>query len=147
MTVFDTTTGPRFRVRHLGEKWPDVDFLVELVDAGTEKPFFLVQVKATNRGYTIRDKRLKVAVEANKVRGLAAYPAPTYIVGIDVDPKAERGYIVSANGEHLTRVSSLSTRMPINATNRQLLWDEVRGFWSGFSKAGLASRFIDADWR
>lgn len=147
MTAFDTPAGPRFRVRHLGEKWPDADFLVELLDAGLEKPFFFVQVKTTWRGYSKKDHRLLVTAKAEKVRALAAYPAPTYIVGIDADPEVEAGYLVSANGEHLTGLSSMSTEKPINLSNRQLLWDEVREFWSGSDKSRLTSKFADTDWR
>ncbi len=121
------------------------DFIVELCNAGSSTPFFFVQVKATRLGYTRRENRLKVQVSQARIRGLVSYPAPTYLVGIDdVD---EKGYLVSVNGENLTSLSSLSTAFPINAPNRQQLWNEVKAYWTASPLPKLASSFHDVNWR
>lgn len=145
ISKFHSDQGPIFRPQFLGDKWPTVDFLVELLGAGTTTPYFFVQVKATREGYTSRENRLKVQVTERKVRELASYSAPTYIVGID--EVRERGYFVSANGENLASLSSLSTSFPINKNNRKALWREVNNFWNIYANANLASRFADTDWR
>ena len=63
-------------------------------------------------------------VKKESVLGITSYPAPTYIVGID--EVQEVGYLVSANGENLTSLSSLSTNFPINKQNREISLYEFR---------------------
>ena len=145
MTEFHSTRGPIFRPQFLGDKWPVADYIVELERAGSQIPYFFVQVRTTREGYTTRERRLKVRVSQEQVVALAAYPAPTYIVGID--EREEVGYLVSANGERRGRMSSLSTRFPINRRNRRLLWNEVRAFWRKRRSPRLASAFRDPAWR
>lgn len=128
--------------------WPGVDFIVELIGAGSVTPFFFVQVRTTRQGYTGQGKRLRVGVSAGAVRVLAGYPAPTYLAGID--EVQEMGYIVSANGERLSALGSLSTAFPMNAADhvaRRTLWEEVRAFWSAPASPKLVSAFVDSDWR
>jgi hypothetical protein len=137
--------GRLFRLQFLGDKWPLVDYIVELEDAGTIRPFFFVQVKTTTEGYTRREQRLKVKISSEQIRGLAAYPAPTYIVGIDEEN--ETGYIVSANGENTNALSSLNTSFPLNQTNREYLWNEVKVYWETHQRPSLASGFVDSNWR
>ncbi len=134
-----------FRPYFLGEKWPVVDFIVELLGAGPVIPYFFVQVKTTRAGYTQKEKRLKVSVAGEDIRLLASYPAPTYVVGIDEINRS--GFLVSANGENLRSLSSLSTQFAINAAHRRLLWEEVRDYWASLADTGLTSRFADPNWR
>jgi hypothetical protein len=84
-------------------------------------------------------------VRRQRVRQLVSYPAPTYIVG--VDEREEKAYIVSANGENLTAMSSMSTRFPMNKRNRSALWTEVNEFWVARPKVAVESRFADPEWR
>jgi len=145
MTEFHSKAGPIFKPQFLGDKWQYVDFIVELVGSRDIIPYFFVQVKTTRQGYTQKLKRLKVKVPQEGVRGLALYPAPTYIVGIDEIER--KGYVVSTNRENLTSLSSLSTEFPINHLNREVLWEEVNSFWSRYSTIPLVSQFHDANWR
>ncbi len=145
MTEFHSKAGSIFKPQFLGDKWQYVDFIVELVGTGDIVPYFFVQVKTTRQGYTKKLRRLKVKVPQEHICGLASYPAPTYIVGID-EPE-EKGYIVSANGEYLSSLSSLSTEFLINKPNREVLWEEVNNFWSRYNTNHLVSQFYDSDWR
>ena len=143
ITKFHSDDGPIFKPQFLGDKWQYVDFIVELVGAVSCVPYFFVQVKTTRQGCT-KNNRLNVKVEKKSVIGIASYPAPTYIVGID--EIKEVGYLVSANGENLTSLSNLSTKFPINEKNRQLLWDEVNDFWKPYiqnKQKILSSKFTD----
>ena len=140
LTRFWGRPAPLFDVRFLGEKFEYADYLVRLVDAGPPWPIFFVQIKATLAGYTGDQNRLKVAVAADEVRGLASFPTPTYIVGIDVP--GERGYIISANNRAPKRLASLSTKFSIDdPATLQLLWDEVRAFWSLYAMHSFRSGF------
>jgi hypothetical protein len=145
ITKFHLDTSPIFKPQFLGDKWQYVDFIVELVGAGSYIPYFFVQVKTTRQGYTKKENRLKVKVKEESVIGIASYPAPTYIVGID--DIQEVGYLVSANGENSKSLSSLSTNFPINKQNREILWHEVNNFWSQYSRKNLVSQFSDQQWR
>jgi len=67
LTRFCDRRLPYFRPHFLGEKFATLDYLIELVDAGSVTPFFFVQVKTTTQGYTrsrLGRRRLKVQVPA-----------------------------------------------------------------------------------
>src|SRR5258708_24753697 len=84
ITAFCGRPRPSFRPYFLGEKAETIDFLVELIDAGDRTPFFFVQVRTTQKGYTRKaPRRLKVGMSASEVELFALKPAPTYLVGID----------------------------------------------------------------
>ena len=101
--------------------------MVELVGAGEITPFFFIQVKTTREGYTKRDGRLKVKVSPEAMSRLRAYPAPTYVVG--VDEMQEKGYITSANAGSPDVLASLPTTFELNCANLERLWHEVREYW------------------
>jgi len=108
ISKFNNHVQPLFIPQFLGDKYPSIDFMVELVNyTGKMIPYFLVQVKTTRRGYT-SNNRLKLQVHKDDILRLSLFPAPTYLVGID-DLK-EIGYVVSANGEYLKTVSNISTQ-------------------------------------
>ncbi|MFO5476742.1 MAG: hypothetical protein ACLBM2_23110 [Dolichospermum sp.] len=62
MTEFHSDAGPIFKPQFLGDKWQYVDFIVELIGAGSYIPYFFVQVKTTRQGYTKKDTRWNVKV-------------------------------------------------------------------------------------
>lgn len=98
---------PLFNPCFLGEKYPSVDYLVELNTSTAQIiPYFFAQVKTTRAGYTKRDHRLKVKIAERDTMRLAALPAPTYVIG--VDEVTEATYIVSANERYAKGLSSLS---------------------------------------
>jgi len=132
---------PLFRPHFFGDKWPDLDFFVRLEGGGPQTSFFLVQVRSTRRG-TTRDGRLRVAFKREAVIRLASFAVPVYFIGVDAIE--ERAYIV-ALADRTTGFSSITTAFPLDAVNRQALWEEVRDFWirqDTFSK----SVFFDPTW-
>jgi hypothetical protein len=116
-----------FKPCFLGDKWENVDFIVELRGISNKKYYFFVQVKTTRSGYTKKENKLKVIIPKEDVIGLAQISAPTYIIGID--DKEEKAYIVSANGELNTAINHLPTNYPLNTHNLQKLWQEVKDYW------------------
>ena len=131
--------------RFLGDKKQTIDFQVELFHKESFIPFFFVQVKSTSAGYTLKENRLKVQVTTTDMKRLAAYPAPTYIVGID-EP-GEQGYIVSANGEWNAGFSTLCTEHPLIPDTLTLLWDEVVAYWTASPSPTFQSILCDPKWR
>jgi hypothetical protein len=139
MTRFYDRSLPLFRPQFLGAKFATVDYMVELMDAGDTTPFFFVQVKTTTQGYTRKEHRLKVQVLAEDLRRLIAYPAPTYIVG--VDERQETGYFVAACDPMPNRLASLATTFPLTLATLEALWQEVHDFWHQRDMRFRGSRF------
>ena len=119
---------PYFRPRLLGEKARTLDFLVELVCPGDRAPFFFAQVKTTRKGYTKKDRRLKVEMSGVDVRRACLVPAPTYLFGID--ERLETAYIVPIVAGMVGDISSIPTIYPLDCKNLARLHDEVEQFWS-----------------
>ena len=141
MTRFYGRRLPFFRPHFLGVKFMTLDFFVELVDAGAVTPFFFVQVKTTTQGYTKKDRRLKVQVSAEEVHRLIAYPAPTYVVGID--ERQEVGYLQAVLETQPQRIASLSTVFPLHRFTLEALWQEVRDYWYQRDMRFTRSYFVD----
>jgi hypothetical protein len=135
---------PFFRPYFLGEKAQTLDYLVELVDAGEHTRFFFVQVKATQQGYTRRQRRLKVGMSAGDVRRFSLVPVPTYLVGID-EPQ-EIAYIMAILGGMTGPIASVPTDFPLDCTNLQRLSQEVEQFWTGRDMARRHSVFSVKGW-
>jgi hypothetical protein len=87
---------------------------------------------------------LKVAITSGQLQRLSAYPAPTYVIGID--ERSERGYIVSAHGEWTTGFSSMCTTHPLTSDVLAALHAEVERYWQ-HGATGFRSVFIDDRWR
>lgn len=129
MTDWHGRKRPFFRPHFLGEKFATLDYLVELVGVRQAPAYFFVQVKSTRRGCTrTSPPRLKVSVSRQDIRRMAAYPGPTYVVGID-EPNAS-GYIVAVHGTMTRRLATLPARYPLTADTLKQLWDEVNQYWN-----------------
>ena len=73
-----------FSAYFLGEKAPIEDIFLEINDSAT--PYScLVQIKSTEKGYTKKDKNLKVTVSKKKFEQLLNRPLPTYVAGVDLN--------------------------------------------------------------
>lgn len=139
ISALHTPQASLFTPQFLGDKWPVVDYIVRL-EGLPGVPYFFVQVKSTQRGYTASGC-LQARVTADEMKALVACPAPTYIAG--VDPLSDSCFIVSANGEKAATMNSLSTAYPLDRSNRELLWEEVADYWSQRAPHGFVSRFAD----
>ena len=130
---------PYFDVHPLGEKCPTFDYLVELVNAGESVPYFLAQVKSTQRGFTKNSQRLLVQVDAQDVRRMVQCPFPTYLIGID-EPD-DRAYVVSVHGNMNGSIASMPSRYPLTPRNLRRLWEEVTAHWKKLDAAAKVSAF------
>lgn len=128
---------PYFRPRFLGDKYPTFDFIVEVVD--NPAYFFFAQVKATTKGYTKEENRLIVQLDQADVDRMVACPAPTYLIGIDVN-QIGVGYLLSVN-EPRTHIASLTTKFKIDCSVLLSLRDEVSEYWSSRDMVLKGSRF------
>ncbi len=140
ITKFCGRSTPFFRPYFLGEKAQTLDFLVELVAAGDQTRFFFAQVKTTQKGYTRKERRLKVGMNGSDGRCFSLVPAPTYLVGID-EPQ-EIAYLAPILEGMKDTISSLPTTFPLDCANLARLHDEVEQFWSVRDMAWRSSVFV-----
>lgn len=140
ITKFDDHDSPRFRPVFLGDKHPDMDFLVCLNGNDKLSPFFFAQIKATRQGYRPGDGRLKIRRFSRKdLRSIARYPAPTYLFGID--EREECGFILTVSNEEAFPRHGFPTEYPLNAEIHSRLWKEVNQYWN--RRRTFRSRFTD----
>lgn len=125
---------PLFRASHLGEKYPVVDFIVDILDPNENSlGFFFVQVKATNAAKP-KAKNLPLQIELTKYNRLAQIPAPTFIVGVDID--AEEVYLVCAPKPAKKSISSICKKYDLKDDGiRVALYKEVKDYWKKHSPA------------
>jgi hypothetical protein len=129
-----------FDVHPLGEKCPTFDYLVEVVNAGDSVPYFLAQVKTTQKGFTKKERRLLVQVDAEDIRRMVRCPFPTYLIGVD-EPN-DRAYIVSVHGNMNGPIASMPSRYPLTPRNLLRLWEEVTAHWKKLDAAEKMSAFV-----
>ncbi len=123
---------PLFRASHLGEKYPVVDFIVDILDDDENSlGFFFVQVKATSAAKP-KAKTLSLQIELPKYNRLAQIPAPTFLVGVDID--AEKVYLVSAAKPEKKAFSSICKKFDLKDDDvRVALYKEVKKYWKKHS--------------
>lgn len=135
---------PLFVPYFLGEKAETLDFLVELIGAGPSTPFFFIQVKTTQKGYTrsaSAERRLRVQMSVDELRRLADRPVPTYVVGIE--EREEAGYLLCISAAPESGFSCFPTSFPMNGPSLQLLWEEVKEYWERHAPPPLVSKFVE----
>lgn len=131
-------------MQHLGDKWPSVDFICELVDPWRGiRPFFFVQVKTTSGAKKRPDKRLPIALSKKGAERLHEYRVPVYLAGVNL--KTERVYLVAATGA-VASLSSMSTSSVVDASLIVSLRDDVRKFWEKIPPISGWSRMTEEKW-
>lgn len=136
-----------FQPCFLGGKWKTFDFMVELIGAEKETPFFFVQVKTTQGEFTKTRNhphpRLPVRLSKEEVLRMAAFPAPTYVIGVYARKVPERAFIISVHGSMSSSISSITTAYELNRETLRKLWEEVRDFWGRRTMSRETSFFLN----
>ena len=119
---------PLFRSFHLGGKYPVIDFIVDILDTDENSlGHFFVQVKSTNTANS-KSKTLPLQIEIEKYNRLANIPAPTFLVGVDID--AEKAYLVCAPKPKRKAFSSICKKYDLKDDGiRVALYKEVKNYW------------------
>ncbi|MBI4902576.1 MAG: hypothetical protein HY820_03010 [Acidobacteria bacterium] len=128
MTDYADFPSPLFSPTHLGEKWPAVDYCVELTTLPGKRPFFFVQAKAT--AATAPHNSLRISSTREDVARLLEIPAPTYILGVHEPSK--RVFIRSVHdGVAVKAITQIPATHELTSSNLKMLHDEVVRFWKG----------------
>ncbi len=140
LTDYSAFTKPLFQPGFLGDKWPAIDFYVELTAVRGRRPYFFVQIKATQSELSNRSTNLSVSTKKSDIRRLLRIPGPTYIIGVHEPSK--RVFIRSV---HTGVPEKAITRIPVayelSSANLRTLHNEVRDFWSSTSHKPTTSQF------
>ena len=115
----------------LGEKYPTIDFHVDLLDPTAEKAHCYVQVKATEQGFEGEGpaRKLKVRVPKADVIKLRRFPAPTYVVGIDVTKELGEAYVMAIDRNVAGAINGLPAKHRLDCRALRKLWQEVDTYW------------------
>lgn len=132
---------PLFRAAPLGDKYPTVDFIVDVLGPkDVSRGFFFVQVKGT--AAVGAAARLPVEVSAERFNRLVRLPAPTYLIGVDV--VAYRCYLVAAHRTRRAKVASITRQYPLDDDQVRLnLYREVLSYWAGHRRRPHPTGFAD----
>lgn len=118
---------PLFDPTFLGDKYPTVDFLVDILDGGKSVGFFFIQVKATETT-TPAATAVAATIKDEKYDMLVGIPVPTFLVG--VDSVNERSFIIAATPS-TSKPSSIPMTHDLGlAVVRSRLHKEMVDFWA-----------------
>ena len=140
LTQYAAFTRPLFNPGFLGDKWPAIDFFVELQDVPNATPYFFAQVKATSVPMTPRASSLHISSTKADISRLLQIPGPTYVFG--VREPTQRVFVKSV---HAGSAPKAITRIPLvnelTPENLRRLYDEVRRHWESVGRKPLTSSF------
>lgn len=127
ITDYKNFRRPLFKPGFLGEKWPALDYYVELTGVRGSTPFFFVQVKSTTTGINAHNNTISIQASKAKCDSLFKIPGPTYIVGVH-EPE-RRAFILSMHAKVDKGIYSIPIKYELNSENLQRLHEEVIDFW------------------
>ena len=117
---------PLFSTTHLGQKWPAVDFYVELATVAGKRPFFLAQAKSTASACSRTN--LRISSTKQDIERLLEIPAPTYLLGIHEPTK--RVFVRAVHkGSAVKAITRIPLAYELTSQNLKALHNEVVRFW------------------
>ena len=129
LTDYQTFQRPLFRPGFLGDKWPAIDFYVELREVPGKRLYFFVQTKATTSTLASPSKNLSISTKKQDIEHLLQVPGPTYLFGVHEPSK--RVFIRSVHtGIPVKAITRIPVTYELTNVNLQKLHDEVRDYWS-----------------
>jgi len=128
LTDYSAFASPLFRPGFLGDKWPAVDFYVELNGIRGRRPYFLIQSKATTARLTTHATSLRNSSTKNDIARLLEIPGPTYILG--VHEPSRRVFAKSVHtGVAIRAITRIQLTHELTSVNLRRLHDEVKNYW------------------
>ncbi len=128
LTDFREYSRPLFRPGFLGDKWPAIDYYVELRNVRGATPYFFAQVKTTPAILARGAQSIRIAVKERDVARLRAIPGPTYVLA--VHEPSQRVFVRSVFRQTPVHgMNRIPTSHELTPARLRVLYDEVRGFW------------------
>lgn len=130
LTDYTGLPEPLFRPGFLGDKWPAIDFYIELTTIPGKRPYFFGQVKTTTSQLAPESKTLGISTKKEDIEHLLAIPGPTYIFGVHEPTK--KVYIRSVHwGVPIKAITSIPLAYELRSQALQTLHHEVCNYWEG----------------
>jgi len=140
LTDYEAFSKPLFRPGFLGDKWPAIDFYVELTAVRGKRLYFFGQAKATTSELTTGSSSLKVSTKKKDIDRLLRIPGPTYIFG--VHEPSQRVFVRSVHtGIPVRAITRIPVSYELTSANLQTLHDEVRDYWVTTNHKPTSSAF------
>ncbi len=129
LTDYKDFEQPLFRPSFLGEKWPAIDFYVELTTIPNKRLYFFGQVKTTTGLLSDTDEKLCIHSTAENIQHLLQTPAPTYIFA--VHEPSQRVFIRSVyQGVKAQAITQIPIKYELTSSNLKKLNEEVSNYWN-----------------
>lgn len=129
LTDYQAFDRPLFRPGFLGDKWPAVDFYVELQNILGKRLYFFAQTKATAAASALSVKGLRISTKKQDIEHLLQIPGPTYLFG--VHEPTRRVFVRSIHsGVPVKAITSIPLTHELIGLNLKRLHDEVCQYWS-----------------
>lgn len=131
---------PLFRPGFLGDKWPAIDFYVELIGVRDRRFYFFGQAKSTTSALTAKSKHLKISTSKRDIAHLLQLPGPTYLFAIHEPSK--RVFVRSVHqGTPVRAMTRIPLEHELTGNKMESLHSEVREFWATHQYKPLNSVF------
>jgi len=138
LTNYEPYDSPLFNPGFLGDKWPVVDYYVEILGS-RRKLFFFAQAKATAK--PLGPTHIRISSKRSDVRGLMKIPGPTYMFAIH-EPTG-RVFVQCVHSrtpvKAITRIAVTNELTPPRLKD---LHDEVKLFWQTNTFKPATSGFL-----
>ncbi len=129
LTDYQAFDRPLFRPGFLGDKWPAVDFYVELQEVPGKRLYFFAQTKATADASALSEKGLRISTKKQDIEHLLQIPGPTYLFGVHEPTK--RVFVRSIHsGVPVKAITKIPLTHELTSLNLKGLYDEVCQYWS-----------------
>ena len=139
VTDYSRFARPLFHPTFLGDKWPSVDYYVELLGVRDCRPAMFVQVKSTGQPLSADSRDIEISLPKGKCVSLFMVPGPTYLAGIHEPTR--RAFILSIHRRPNQGVYRIPLRNELTPENLLLLYNEVAEFWKKRPLKPLTSAF------
>lgn len=128
LSEYEELAAPLFSPAFLGDRWPAIDFYVELNEVPGKRLYFFAQAKATASSLADHSEHLTVSTRKTDVDRLLSIPGPTYILG--VHEPSQRVFVRSVHaGVPVASIIRIPDQHELTSANRRLLHEEVCDFW------------------
>jgi hypothetical protein len=141
LTDYEQFQMPLFRPGFLGDKWPAIDFYVELRGSRKRNFFFFAQAKSTQRPLPATATHVRISSKKRDVHRLIKTPGPTYMFAIHEPSK--RVFVQCIHSKTPRRaITSIPVANELTPTRLRDLHDEVSLFWKAKAFKPAMSSFL-----
>jgi hypothetical protein len=140
LTDYRAFPKPLFKPGFLGDKWPAIDYYVELTSVRGKRLYFFAQAKATRAHLAPAQTELAISTKKKDIERLLRIPGPTYIFGIHEPSK--RVFVRSVHsGVPARAITRIPFSYELTSNNLRILHGEIRDYWAANSHKPTSSNF------